>query len=146
MKITKVEEEGIKLALCLARREGRISLPELAECEGLSEALVAKVMAKLRKGGVVYASRGRFGGYSLVRPPAETSVSDVLGALDRPILEGCYNSGKETATPPCPHVSDCGLRPVWNRLREEMNRVLSQVTLSDLIMEETAVEGRLAKL
>jgi Rrf2 family transcriptional regulator, iron-sulfur cluster assembly transcription factor len=145
MKLTKLEEQGLRLSMALARGGGQMTLPELAGDEHLSEALVAKVLGKLRVGGVVNASRGRNGGYELVAPPDQTAVSSVMRALGRPLVEGCFNEehGDDAC---CPHKSGCSLRPVWETLEEKVTEILSQVTLADLIRRESDVRLRLAEI
>jgi len=145
MKLTKLEEQGLRLTMALARGGGQMTLPELAEDERLSEALVAKVLGKLRVGGVVNASRGRNGGYELVAPPEATAVSSVMRALGRPLVEGCFNEVHHDDEY-CPHKSGCSLRPVWETLEEKVTEILSQVTLADLVRQESDVRLRLAEI
>jgi Rrf2 family iron-sulfur cluster assembly transcriptional regulator len=146
MKLTKLEEQGLRLAMCLARREGQMTLPELAAREGLSEALVAKVLGKLRTGGVVIALRGRNGGYELAEPPNRLAVSTVLRALGRPLIDGCFSGNYGNRTVPCPHTRDCGIRPVWELLENQVSKVLEQVHLADLVREESQVRDQLSRI
>ena len=131
------------MTMCLARKGGQMTLPELAELEGLSEALVAKVLGKLRAGGVVSALRGRNGGYVLLAANEEIPVSKVLAALGRPILEGCFSGAKAREQVACRHAGDCALRPVWEYLEERITRVMDDVTLADLIKSEQHVRDRI---
>ena len=146
MKLTKLEEQGMRLAMCLARKGGQMTLPELAGREGLSEALVAKVLGKLRAGGVVNALRGRNGGYELATDPAELSVGVILRSLGRPLLDGCFTGSVGQRKTPCPHVSDCSIRPVWEFIEQQIENVLDQITLSDLILRENDVRDQLARI
>lgn len=146
MKLTKLEEQGMRLAMCLARKGGQMTLPELAQKEVLSEALVAKVLGKLRTGGVVNALRGRNGGYELAGTADSLVVSGVLRALGRPLIDGCFSGNYGNRTEPCPHTHDCGIRPVWELLEEQVSNVLDQVTLSDLVREESQVRHHLAQI
>jgi Rrf2 family protein len=145
MKLTKLEEQGLRLAMALARGGGQMTLPELAEDERLSEALAAKVLGKLRVGGVVSAARGRNGGYELVAPPEQTPVAAIMRALGRPLIEGCFNE-EHHDDGCCPHMPACTLRPVWETLEEKVTEILNQVTLADLIRRESDVRQRLAEI
>lgn len=144
MKLTKLEEQGLRLAMALARGGGQMTLPELAVGERLSEALVAKVLGKLRVGGVVVASRGRNGGYELKAPPEETTVSSVMRSLGRPLVEGCFN--EDIPAGGCPHTGGCSLRPIWQTLEEKVTEILTRVTLADLVRRESDVRDRLAEI
>ncbi len=146
MKVTKTEEQGLRLAIYLARKGGQSSLPELSEYTRFTQALVAKVMGKLRRGGVVKASRGRTGGYELTAPPDSITVTSIFRSLGRPLLQGCFNSGRETADDPCPHVSECSLRPVWHHLEGTLTQTLDRITLADLLQKEREVRAHVTGL
>ncbi len=146
MKLTKLEEQGLRLTMCLARKDGQMTLPELAHMEGLSEALVAKVLGKLRSGGVLRALRGRNGGYALRVSSDEMTVSRVLEALGRPIIEGCFTGKQGSAKVSCRHSGDCALRPVWEYLEERVTQVLDDVTLADLVKSEGHVRTRIDEM
>ena len=63
MRVTRAEEQAIRLAIRLARDGDQRTLQELSAEEGLPEPTVAKVLAELRDAGLVRAIRGRKGGY-----------------------------------------------------------------------------------
>ena len=144
MKITKLEEQSIRLVVTLAGRDGRATLPELARAEHLTEALVAKIMGKLRKGGIIRALRGRTGGYALIPPPEELTVAAVIRSLGRPVFEGCASAKGEGDH--CPHVSDCSLRPVWNYVSAAVTDTLDRIPISQLLTREHPMRAHLAGL
>jgi Rrf2 family protein len=146
MKITKVEEQGLRLALALARSDGRATLAELARSERLSIALAAKILAKLRMGGVIRAVRGRNGHYELAAEAAAISVARVLRALETSLVRGCFNTRPCLDESICPHGGDCSLRPVWRHLEIQVTGVLEQLSLSDLLREEGAVRQQVVGL
>lgn len=88
MKISKAEDQSLRLSTCLARAAVQLTLADLAARENLPEPTVAKLLSRLRQGDVVVAARGRHGGYELARPAAHISVAAVLQALGRPLLDG----------------------------------------------------------
>ena len=143
MKISKLEEQSIRLVVTLALRGGRATLPELALAEGLTEAMTAKLMGKLRKGGIIQALRGRTGGYALIPAPEDLTVSAVIRSLGNPVFEGCASdSGALDAV--CPHISGCSLRPVWNHLARAVTDTLDRITISQLIAQERPAARRRA--
>ena len=148
MKITKLEEQSIRLVISLAMRNGRATLPELAKAEHLTEALVAKIMGKLRRGGIIQALRGRTGGYALVPSPETLTVAAVIRSLGRPVFEGCASAGvgKSDMGDSCPHISDCSLRPVWNHLSDAVTDTLDRITVSHLLTREHPMRRRMAGL
>ena len=143
MKITKLEEQSIRLVVTLALRSGRATLPELSAAEGLTEALTAKLMGKLRRGGIIRALRGRTGGYALIPSPKTLTVAEVIRALGKPVFEGCA-AEKGSLGVSCPHIADCSLRPVWNHLSTAITDTLDRITISNLLEKERPSSRRRA--
>ena len=144
MKITKLEEQSIRLVVTLAKGAGQMTLPMLAEAENLSEALVAKIMGQLRNGGIITAARGRTGGYELAHDAETLTVAAVIRALGKPLLEGCASElGGESL---CPHSADCSLRPIWQHLQAEIENTLERITVSQLLRHESGMRARLSGL
>jgi Rrf2 family protein len=140
MKITAQEEYGLRCLLRLARAdEGEsLTIPDVATAEGLSEAYVAKLLAVLRRAGVIESVRGRTGGYSLAQTPAEIGLGSLLLVLGEPLFdEPAYcekHSGTETVR--CVHTGACSLRGLWNTLEHWIRGTLDQITLADLLQNE----------
>lgn len=146
LRITKAEDQAVRLVMRLAVTGEQMTLGQLAEQEVLPEPTVAKLLGLLRRGGVVEAIRGRHGGYILSRDPAEVSAAEVLRALgtdpapDHPCVEDPENGGS------CPRTEDCGLRAVWRHLQNQVNNLLEQTSIADLLRVERAVGGQLHQL
>lgn len=141
MKITKLERQALRLTICLARGGSQMTLPALSKAEHLSEASAAQVMGRLRRGGVVTAARGRHGGYELAVAPEDLTVRTVLRSLGPDLLQGCFNNRQECTSPSCPHVCDCGLRPVWELLEGHITEIFDQISIADLLQREQTVRG-----
>lgn len=140
MKITRGEEQALRLIAAMARIEGLITLTELSIAENMAEPTIAKLMGKLRTAGIVKAVRGRKGGYVLERDPSDIYMSEVMRSLGRPLLEGIDCTPENPRDEKCPHNSDCGLRSVINRLESYMSVVLDKVSIEDMIKPEPVVE------
>ena len=141
MRITKHEEFGLRLVTSIARSGGQLNIRELAEHEGLPEATIAKVVARLRRAGLLAAERGRNGGYSLTRAAETITLSQVVGAFGNKIYDadfcGRMNSGES-----CAHEASCGLRPVWNGLGEVIGNFLDGYTVDDVVRSSSPRSGR----
>jgi len=107
---------------------------------------VAKIMAVLRKGGMVQSIRGHSGGYQLVRPPQEINVNEVLEALGGKFFSREeYCSAPTAAHDSCIHTMDCALRSLWMGLTLAMNSYLRKCKLSDLVTTEPEMEKFLSR-
>ena len=146
MKVTKTEEHGLRLAMALAREYRQLTIADLSQREGLSEALIAKLLGMLRRGGVVKAERGRKGGYELAAPPETISVADVIKTLGPALFRGCLESGVPKQKNACTHTDDCGLRSVWDLLEERITQVLDRISLAGLVEREEEVRRQVTAL
>ena len=102
VRISKHEEFGLRLVTSIARSGGQLNIRELAEQEKIPEATIAKVVARLRKAGLLAAERGRNGGYSLTRAADTITLSQVVGAFGNTIYDADF-CGRMTsgASPAC---------------------------------------------
>ena len=140
MKISAQEEYGLRCLVQLATlRVGEsLTLPQIAELEGISTANAGKLMWLLNKAGFVLSTRGTKGGYALARPAAEIRLSEIIKVLDEDVLsKHCesYTGVLDT----CVHKGDCGIRPVIVGLHEIVEHALSQITLAQLVGNESKV-------
>jgi Rrf2 family protein len=148
MKITAQEEYGLRCLMRLARSFGGqpLTIPEVAADENFSVPYVAKLLAVLRQAGLIESVRGRTGGYHLARPPAEIRLGEVMLALGEPLFEDpgyCEKHAGPDNPGPCIHREGCTLRSLWGALEQWIRHVLDQVTLEDLLQDETQVVAQL---
>ncbi len=142
MKISAQEEYGLRCLVQLANlRPGEsLTLPQIAEREGISTANAGKLMWLLNKAGFVHSTRGTKGGYFLARPADEVRLNEVIKVLDQDML----NKHCESYTgvmDSCVHNGDCGIRPVIVGLHEIVENALSQITLAQLVGTESSVDA-----
>jgi Rrf2 family protein len=62
-----------------------LQIEEIARGAGVPRRFLEHILLDLKRKGLVASRRGRAGGYVLVTNPAETSIGDVLRAIDGPI-------------------------------------------------------------
>src|SRR5262245_36221940 len=148
MKITAQEEYGLRCLLRLARaaEAAPLTIPEIAAAECLSPAYVGKLLGVLRQAGLIESVRGRAGGYHLARPAEQIRLGGVLLALGEPLFDDpgyCEKHAGPETNGPCVHHAGCTLRGLWQTLEQWMRHVLDQVTLADLMNNDSAVVRRL---
>ncbi len=142
MKISAQEEYGLRCLVQLASLPAAesLTLPQIAELEGISTANAGKLMWLLNKAGFVNSTRGTKGGYYLARPSSEIRLSEIIKVLDEDVLsKHCesYTGVLDT----CVHKGDCGIRPVIVGLHEIVEHALSQITLAQLVGNEESVDA-----
>jgi len=143
MKFSSTEEYGLRCMLQMAKKghKGNTTIVELSQKEGLTPAYVAKIMAILRRSGLIQSLRGQSGGYQLSKPPEEISVNDVMEALGGKFFkqeEVCDTPTAEHKS--CIHSMDCAIRSLWMGLDLAMSGYLRKCKLTDLVLPEPEME------
>jgi len=86
--ISKSTEYALRAMTCLARSDGRVSVTAMAEVTQVPSRYLAKVMQGLVHAGLVESTRGRTGGFVLARAPGQTTILEIVNAVD-PIERIC---------------------------------------------------------
>ena len=145
-RVTRAEEQAVRLTMRLATTGGQVTLAGLASAEQLPEPTVAKLLGMLRRGGVVDAVRGRHGGYVLANKPEFITAGSVIRSITGDMVFSFPCDDGVGDTMDCPRTGDCGLRPVWQHLGERVAEVLEQTTVADLLKREAASSRDLREL
>lgn len=134
MKISTKGRYGLRALIDVAAHEDQcITLKSVAQRQGLSEHYLEQLFSTMKKAGFVTSVRGAQGGYSLNCAPGETSVGDILRALEGSLYPvDCLNSDEKSScgTGSC---SCCVTKPVWEKVYDSVNDVLDSITLEDLV-------------
>jgi Rrf2 family protein len=108
------------------------SAREIAEQYDIPIELLAKVLQRLARRGLLTSHQGTRGGYRLSRPSGTISVADVIQAIDGPLTVTACSSDAEN----CGQYAKCSVRdPLW-RIKD---RILSALAMCSI--EEIATEG-----
>ena len=133
MKLTKKADYGLIALKHLAQygHLGSVSAKDIADCYGISPALLAKILQKLARHGFVQSHHGTRGGYLLARDPAAITALDVIRLIDGPVLlTAC-----ETPRGACGHTERCNVREPLRRVHDTILQVLRSLTISELTKE-----------
>jgi Rrf2 family protein len=147
MKISAQEEYGLRCLVQLANLPAgdSLTLPQIAEREGISTANAGKLMWLLNKAGFVNSTRGTKGGYFLARPSGDIYLNEIIKVLDEDVLSShceSYTGVLDT----CVHTGDCGIRPVIVGLHEIVENALSRITLAQMVGNEKSVDAMFHKI
>jgi Rrf2 family protein len=138
------------LALNATRAEARVreggagapsaSAREIAEQYDIPIELLAKVLQRLVRTGLLASTQGTRGGYTLSRPPKSISIADVIQAIDGPFTVTACSTEKHD----CEQYSKCSVRdPLW-QIRERIVAALGTVTLSEMAAEQDVATAPVA--
>lgn len=129
LKLTKKADYGLIALRHLASIPGATSsTKEIADTYHLPIPLLAKVLQKLTRAGVLQSVAGTNGGYRLARDPRRVSALEVIRAIDGPvILTHCFT---EHGT--CGQAESCTVREPLRRVHEAILELLNNFTITDL--------------
>ena len=116
----------------LAGRGGEraISVAEIAERQQISQAYLEQLFSRLRRRGLVTSHRGPGGGYRLARPASETTVADVVMAVDEPLRATRCAGGKAGCMM---HGARCLTHDLWEETGRRIQGYLASVSLADVL-------------
>ena len=135
MNVTSKGRYALRVMLDLAQHpdEGFISLKTIAERQNISMKYLEAIVGSLKKAGLVDSSRGKEGGYSLLRPPEEYSVGEILRCTEDKLAPVSCITAEGVS---CAQASACLTLPMWRELDELTNAYLDTVSLRDLLTGE----------
>lgn len=109
---------------------GSVSLKTVADRQGVSMKYLEMIAGSLKKAGLVESTRGKDGGYSLVKSASEYSVGEILRCIEDNLAPvSCIKAGSIT----CDHAGECMTVQMWKELDDITNSYLDSVSLDDLI-------------
>ena len=134
--ISKKTKYGLQALLLLAREygQGPLLISALAEQERIPKKFLEYILLQLKNSGILQSRKGKGGGYSLARPPAEISVGQAIRVFEGPLAPVACVS--ETAYQRCAECFDettCGIRLVMKDVRDAMSEILDHTSLRDIL-------------
>lgn len=139
MQFSAQEEYGLRCLLRLASAGdgASMTIPEISQAEGMSQAYVAKLMRILREGKMVVSERGQSGGYRLVRAAQDTTAAEALAVLGGRIFDDEFCTDRYVGTESiCTRSVNCSIRSLWQVVQTVVDQVLTKTTLQDLVRTE----------
>ncbi len=117
--------------LCLSSmencREKLFSAAALADAHSISPSLVAKILQRLHKAGIVNSVAGVRGGYSMAKSGNEISLNEVAGAIkeDFHVIDCVSKDG-------CARSSACSIKPGMQKVQTDISQILMNTSIADL--------------
>ena len=128
LKLTKKADYGLMAMKHLAEHShrGALSAKDVAEAYGIPQELLAKILQRLAKAGLVNSQHGMNGGYVLARDPRSISAFEVIKAIDGPLfITSCVTVRGE-----CGQSDRCNIREPLRKVNQSIEEVLKSITIS----------------
>jgi len=136
--ITRRTTYALRALKHLAAHGGELTLTaRIAEQEGIPQRFLEAILRELARHGVLQVKRGRGGGYTLRRNPADLTVAQVIDIVDGHASQfTCLDPVRPMRCHECPGKSTCAAQVVLNQMGIASQRVLQNMTLADLIVPQ----------
>jgi len=132
LKLSKKVDYGLMAISHIAYCEDDqkiVNTKRIAEEYSIPVELLAKILQKMAKGGLITSLNGPKGGYVLARPPRDITVGQVVNAIEGPIeLVHCYRGGETD----CQQLSKCSVRKPIRRIQDSIARLLESITIEEI--------------
>lgn len=106
------------------------SVRDVADRTGLPQPYLEQILLALKGAGLVRSKRGVGGGYVLAREPSTILLSQIVAAVDGPIVAGDF--GDPHTGGACDHEGQCVLLSIWAGVGDHMQAYLDSFTLADI--------------
>ena len=136
LKLTKKADYGLMALKYLAEHPETpaLSAKDVADAYGIPAQLLAKILQRLTKAGLLKSSAGMNGGYALARDPRQISAFEVIHAIDGPLfLTSCTKGTKS-----CDLAPGCTIKEPLARVNDTIAGVLKSISIHDLAEQEQA--------
>jgi Rrf2 family protein len=138
LRLSKKADYALIAMNHLARKQGSpsasTSARDIAERYDIPIELMAKVLQRLVRTGLLVSTQGTRGGYMLSRASGSISVADVIQAIDGPFtVTACTTENND-----CEQFSKCSIRdPLW-QIRERIAAAFGTVTIAEIAEEKVS--------
>jgi Rrf2 family protein len=131
LRLTKKADYGLMALKFLAEHGDTASLSakDIAEAYHIPPQLLAKILQRLAKEGLLRSHAGMNGGYTLARSSKEISAFEVIKAIDGPLfITSCV-----TESGLCDLTNSCTIKEPLARVNESISDVLKKIRICDLV-------------
>ncbi len=133
VRLSKRVEYGlIAIRHIATRHSGDLAnAKEIAESYGIPYELLAKVLQRLSKAGLILSVHGVRGGYTLAKNPRDIPVSAIINAIEgtKPTIVQCFSDGPAS----CDVFTVCTIKSPLTKVQANIERAFSSMMLSEIV-------------
>ena len=134
MLLTRECDYGLRIIRALSKG-GKITAEEICAEESIPGQFAYKILKKLERAGFIMSSRGREGGYWLVKSVTEITIYDVVSSIDETLfVNECLRGDR-----PCQrNLNDdpCKVHIEFERVQDALEKELRKKTISQIVAGE----------
>lgn len=137
--ITQKMKYALKALLVLADEAARpapdaLTIEEIARRSGTPKRFLEHILLEIRNAGIIASTRGRSGGYTLIKAPREVGLSDLLRLIDGPIAPlPCLSRMAYQKCDDCGDEETCRIRRTFADVFWSYLLIIDSLTLDDML-------------
>jgi len=121
--------------------KGQVQLADIADAQNIPPKFLTVILSEMAREGLLISQRGRDGGYQLALSPIDISYGDLVrltrGSL---ALVPCAARNAHEHCKNCLPESECRMRSLMLKVRDDTASILDRITLADPITMEPLFE------
>lgn len=131
LQLTRKTDYALMLLCELAKKDksSTLSITTIAQANQIPLAFLKKIAAELQKGGLITASRGKYGGQTLAKPARKINIKEIVEIMEGKIAI-CQCSVNEKS---CACSNKCGIKTKIQQLNEDIKNAFLSKTLDYFI-------------
>ncbi len=134
MKLSTKCRYGVRAVVEIAKNYGKkpTKRKDISDRQKLNDSYLENILIDLKNNNIVVAIRGVNGGFKLKKPPKSITILKIVESLQGTLTPvDCLLEGAD-----CNRMENCVTRPVWQKLKDAQDEVLSNITIQDLLDQE----------
>jgi Rrf2 family protein len=108
------------------------SAKEISDSYAISHDLVAKVLQKLAKAGLIVSQQGVNGGYTLARQAVDISITNVIQAIEGAASGGIVQC-LTTDDTLCSIYDNCTIKNPLGKIQHNLHQVFNTMKVSEIV-------------
>ncbi len=142
--ITQKMKYALKALLVLGDEAAKdqpqaLTIEEIAKRSGTPKRFLEHILLEVRNAGAIASTRGRSGGYSLLKRPEEISISELLRTIDGPIAPlPCLSRRAYQRCEDCTDEATCRIRKIFAEVFWSYLVIIDSLTLDDMLKSGAA--------
>jgi Rrf2 family protein len=123
---------GLRFLINIAPSYGSgeiISISQVSKEEDISNKYLEQIISSFVKAGIIKGSRGKGGGYSIIKDPKNLTVYDIACSLGEDFtFINCVRNRNS-----CKNQPDCGANDLWSEMSNAVTEIFKKHTLFELV-------------
>ncbi|MEO5656614.1 MAG: Rrf2 family transcriptional regulator [Nitrospiria bacterium] len=118
--------------IALTHDTAAVNTKRIADEYHIPVELLAKVLQRLAKKGLIISQNGPKGGYALSRPSTDITVSEIIEAIEGPVMLTTCSLSDTGDGGVCDQWGLCNVRSPLHKIQDGIRKLLQSMTLAEM--------------